>query len=368
MDHSPQISSNLVEAVLARMRKQEESPWGRIQMLGHQWLNRLEGNRLIRSYHKLLRRRPSTIGMRSDPAIDVDSSFILSLLFHLLLLILLTWITLSYKPQLKQGPIRVLFLNVAKQVQRKPASPSAKRSTKPTPKPPAKVPKKKPAVVVPKPPPPLPAPKVLAESPREHKTSPAAESAEALIRLPTRQSQLKVHQETSKENLPSPTVEPVEPMAQLPTRQSSAVQTAKIEVEPAPAVTAGAISEDEISVPKELLTAEALSPPEGRPSAISHPDFSRYLDIIEKRVRSAWQYPEGISGVHKVNLVFVLDQGGQLVRVRVVKSANSKLDNSAMQAMRRASPFPPVPESLRELAGDEIRIRFTIDFGVKAAR
>jgi hypothetical protein len=36
--------------------------------------------------------------------------------------------------------------------------------------------------------------------------------------------------------------------------------------------------------------------------------------------------------------------------------------------MRRAAPFPPVPESLRELAGEEIRIRFTIDFGVKATR
>jgi protein TonB len=196
----------------------------------------------------------------------------------------------------------------------------------------------------------------------------AAESAEAQIRLPTRQSQFEVLPKSSKEQLPSHTSEPVERVAQLPTRQSSAVQTAKIEVELAPAVTAGAISEDEISVPKELLTAEALSPPEGRASAISHPDFGRYLNIIEKRVRSAWQYPEGISGVHKVNLVFVLDQGGQLVRVRVVKSANSKLDNSAMQAMRRAAPFPPVPESLRELAGEEIRIRFTIDFGVKATR
>ena len=39
-----------------------------------------------------------------------------------------------------------------------------------------------------------------------------------------------------------------------------------------------------------------------------------------------------------------------------------------MQAMRKASPFPTIPESLRDLAGDEIRIKFTIDFGVKAAR
>ncbi|MFQ5539474.1 MAG: hypothetical protein ACE5FB_03675, partial [Candidatus Binatia bacterium] len=204
MELRPQIPS-LLEAVLARIRKQEESPWGRIQILGHRWLTRLEGNRLILAYNTLLRRRPSTIGLRSDPAIDIDSSFFLSLLFHLLLLFLLSWMTLSSRPQPKQGPIRVRFLSVAKQVQRKPARPLAKRSSKPSPKPPSIVPKKRPAVVVPKPAPPLPAPKVLAESPKEHKASMAAESAEALIRLPTRQSQFKVLPKSSMEQLPSPT-------------------------------------------------------------------------------------------------------------------------------------------------------------------
>jgi len=280
--------------------------------------------------------------------------------------------TLSSSPQLKPGPIRIRYLDVARQVQRRPAKSVAKPSAKPSPKP-SKVPKKKPAAVVPKPAPSLPAPKVLAESPKELTASQTAESVEALIRLPTRQSQSKVLPESSQEQLPSPTAELVGPVAQLQTRQSSAVQTAKIEVEPPPV---DAISEDEISIPKELLKAESLSslraevrsPPEGRPSILSHPDFGLYLDFIKKRVHSAWRYPEGISGVHKIDLVIVLDRGGQLVQVRIVKSGDSKIDNSAMQAMRRASPFPPIPESLRDLAGDEIRIKFTIDFGVKAAR
>ncbi|MCZ6622342.1 MAG: hypothetical protein O7C72_10680, partial [Deltaproteobacteria bacterium] len=246
MDRRPQNPS-LVEIVLTRMRKQEKSPWGRIQMLGHRWLTRLERNRLILSYHTLLSRRPSAIGLRSDPAIDIDSSFFLSLLFHLLILILLSWMTLSSRPQLKPGPIRVRYLDVARQVQRRPAKSVAKPSAKPSPKP-SKVLKKKPAVVVPKPAPPLPAPKVLAESPKELTASQTAESVEALIRLPTRQSQSKVLPESSQEQLPSPTAELVGPVAQLQTRQSSAVQTAKIEVEPTPA---DAISEDEISIPKE---------------------------------------------------------------------------------------------------------------------
>ena len=330
MDRRPQ-SPSLVEMVLARMRKQEKSPWGRIQMLGHKWLTRLERNRLIRSYHTLLSRRPSTIGLRSDPAIDIDSSFFLSLLFHLLLLILLSWMTLSSRPQLKPGPIRVRYLDVARQVQRRPAKSVAKPSAKPSPKP-SKVPKKKPAVVVPKPAPPLPAPKVLAQAPKEEMASLTLESAEALIWLPTRQSGTLQTPQLKVKNIPDVTVDtalslptpqgfeklPNEEMAsltRLPSRQSSDVQTVKIEVEPAPAVIAGTISEqDELKLPEELLRGAGPAVTKESPSALSSPDYEAYFAMIERRVNSVWKYPEGY-GTHQVRLRFVLDRGGKLVRV-----------------------------------------------------
>ncbi len=411
MDRRPQ-SPSLVEMVLARMRKQEKSPWGRIQMLGHRWLTRLERNRLILSYHTLLSRRPSAIGLRSDPAIDIDSSFFLSLLFHLLILILLSWMTLSSRPQLKPGPIRVRYLDVARQVQRRPAKSVARPSAKPSPKP-SKVTKKKPAVVVPKPAPPLPAPKVLAQAPKvpekkpvvvapkpapvlpapkvlaqapkEEMASLTLESAEALIRLPTRQSGTLQTPQLKVKNIPDVTVDtalsfptpqglekfPNEEMAsltRLPSRQSSDVQTVKIKVEPAPAAIAGTISEqDEIKLPEELLRGEGPAVTKGSPSVLSSLDYEAYFAIIERRVDSVWKYPEGY-GTHLISLRFVLDRGGNLVRVEILNSANSRLDSSAIDAMKRASPFPPLPESLKDLAGEDLGMTFKINLGVKGAR
>lgn len=103
-------------------------------------------------------------------------------------------------------------------------------------------------------------------------------------------------------------------------------------------------------------------------SGLSSPDFAPYLEMIKKRVQSVWKYPEGIPGRHLVYISFVLDRGGNLVRVKVLESTDTRLDRSATDAMKRASPFPPIPESLKEIAGDEIGIRFNIDFGVKVAR
>ncbi len=106
----------------------------------------------------------------------------------------------------------------------------------------------------------------------------------------------------------------------------------------------------------------------GSRSGLSSPDFAPYLEMIKKRVQSVWKYPEGVPGRHVVYLSFVLDRGGNLVRVKVLESTDSRLDRSATEAMKRASPFPPIPESLKEIAGDEIGIRFNVDFGLKIAR
>jgi TonB family protein len=106
----------------------------------------------------------------------------------------------------------------------------------------------------------------------------------------------------------------------------------------------------------------------GSYAGLSSPDLAPYLDMIKKRVQSVWKYPEGIPGRHLVYLSFVLDRRGDLLRVRVLESTDARLDRSATEAMKRASPFPPIPESLREIAGDEIGIRFNVDFGVKVAR
>jgi TonB family protein len=94
-------------------------------------------------------------------------------------------------------------------------------------------------------------------------------------------------------------------------------------------------------------------------------DFNRYLEQLKKRVESVWRYPEGVSGRQKVAVVFTLDRGGKLVRADVLESSDSRLNASAVEAMRRASPFPPIPESLKELANEPLRMQFTVLIGVR---
>ncbi len=161
-----------------------------------------------------------------------------------------------------------------------------------------------------------------------------------------------------------------ETLVQLPTRESGVAQTPQLKIETAPGATVGAVSEDELNLLKGVVQGKGLPAKRRRSSAIQSPDFSSYLEMIKRRVESAWRNPGGISGRHQVILGFVLNRGGELVRVevKVQDSTHSKLAQGVLEAVRRASPFPPIPESLKDLAGRPLRIKFEIDFGVKVAK
>ena len=49
----------------------------------------------------------------------------------------------------------------------------------------------------------------------------------------------------------------------------------------------------------------------------------------------------------------------------MVDSSDSRLNASAVEAMKRASPFPPIPENLKELANEPLIIRFTVSIRVR---
>jgi len=92
----------------------------------------------------------------------------------------------------------------------------------------------------------------------------------------------------------------------------------------------------------------------------SDPDFTEYFELIKRRVYAAWRYPQGVRGVHKVSVRFTLDRAGAATRMEVVKSTNRELNESAVEAMRRASPFPPIPEKFRALVGQPLTLIFTV--------
>jgi len=94
-------------------------------------------------------------------------------------------------------------------------------------------------------------------------------------------------------------------------------------------------------------------------------DYNQYLKLIEKRVFSVWKYPDGVTGVQKVSVRFTLDKAGKLSQVEVLDSTDLRINGSALEAMKKASPFPPIPESLRDLAGESLIIRFTVDIRIR---
>jgi TonB family protein len=94
-------------------------------------------------------------------------------------------------------------------------------------------------------------------------------------------------------------------------------------------------------------------------------DYSQYFNQLKKRVQSVWKYPDGIAGIQKVHILFSLDKAGNLVQAEVLESSDARLNASAVEAMRRASPFPPIPESLKDLANSPLRMEFTVEIRVR---
>ena len=94
-------------------------------------------------------------------------------------------------------------------------------------------------------------------------------------------------------------------------------------------------------------------------------DFNQYLNQLKKRVESVWKYPDGVTGVQKVTVRFTLDRAGKLTQAEVLESSDNKLNASAVEAMRRASPFPPIPESLKDLVNEPLIMRFEVSNRVR---
>jgi TonB family protein len=100
----------------------------------------------------------------------------------------------------------------------------------------------------------------------------------------------------------------------------------------------------------------------GLPSA----DYNQYLSQLKKRVESVWKYPDNVTGVQKVAVRFALDRAGKLTLAEVLESSDSRLNLSALEAMRRASPFPAIPESLKDLANEPLIMRFEVAIRVRS--
>lgn len=92
----------------------------------------------------------------------------------------------------------------------------------------------------------------------------------------------------------------------------------------------------------------------------------RYQDMVKQRIESARRYPvwakrQGIEGV--VHLDFTVLSNGRSRDIKIVRSSGFNiLDEEALDNIRRANPFPPIPE---EIKGPLIQMDVSIVYTLK---
>jgi TonB family protein len=75
-----------------------------------------------------------------------------------------------------------------------------------------------------------------------------------------------------------------------------------------------------------------------------------YLAVVKSRTLERWVLPPGVDAGRRVTLRFRLDVAGSASNVAVDRADDNSLGASAVDALRSASPFPPMPEEVRCLS------------------
>jgi TonB family protein len=104
-------------------------------------------------------------------------------------------------------------------------------------------------------------------------------------------------------------------------------------------------------------TGTGLLPDGANQDCLGHQEVQSYMELIESRVYSRWHLASGI-GNTSVVLRFAIDVAGSTSSIELVTGDNA-LGAGAVDAMRAASPFPPMPDPARCLADRTLKLTFT---------
>lgn len=76
-------------------------------------------------------------------------------------------------------------------------------------------------------------------------------------------------------------------------------------------------------------------------------EVSKYPGLVQKKLRRALRFPKGAGSARgEVQVQFVVARSGAASSISVVKSSGSPvLDKEAIATVKRAAPFPPIPDS-----------------------
>lgn len=104
----------------------------------------------------------------------------------------------------------------------------------------------------------------------------------------------------------------------------------------------------------------------GRPGidAIREPDFGPYMRELQRRIKMNWDPPKGNES-KRVVLLFKIAKDGRLLSCSVFKSSGlQNADNAALNAVKLAAPFRPLPPEYKK---PSIDVQFTFDYNVFGA-
>jgi TonB family protein len=94
-------------------------------------------------------------------------------------------------------------------------------------------------------------------------------------------------------------------------------------------------------------------------SCVALPAVQSYLGELRDRTIERWSLPPGVDSNQRVTLEFRIDIAGSTSKVSLVNADDNALGVSAIDALRAASPFPPIPDAARCLARVPITATFS---------
>ncbi|HSA07540.1 MAG TPA: TonB family protein [Candidatus Gastranaerophilales bacterium] len=139
--------------------------------------------------------------------------------------------------------------------------------------------------------------------------------------------------------------------------------------EPAPIMSSGSSGQNTLRSSRGYSTGEGNpgnpgpGDPNGRPGvdAIKEPDFGPYMRELQRKIKRKWNPPRGNKS-KRVVLLFKVSKDGRLLTLKIQNpSGNPESDSAALDAVKSAAPFLPLPPEYR---GDDIDIQFTFDYNV----
>lgn len=89
----------------------------------------------------------------------------------------------------------------------------------------------------------------------------------------------------------------------------------------------------------------------------ARPEVQSYMADVKERMYARWVLPDGVPS-SSVQLKFTIDAGGSVSRIENVGGGDARLAQSAAEALRASSPFPPLPAAARCLAQTPVRGTF----------